>query len=643
MIAYLYVAVVCVLLCSVGGSAWRLAAAVRLPRGLTTLVLVGLVAYLSVLIPGIMSHLAPWPIVACLVVCALFLLLLARLVRPVPLPSEQVDLPSDNVSAAASGAGWGQADYLLAAIGLLGCGPLLYEMGFSLAVTLLFPSEARLCIDVVSYHAPCMITFFQQGSFWDLRNSWQSYSYGYECIGNLLSIVFQRPWGLLLAHVYALGLMAAALVGLVRWVLWAWRPAPAVHRVPIILLTIGLWATAFFHAIRQVGKNDIFVAACVLAALVFLLQWATEIRHAHSARTRRVGLLLLTALAAGLALATKPTAAIYVIYFSGAIVLLRLTERGPTLGAKLYSAVVEGGLVGALASLIGGFFLVRNLIMIHALSAILNGFQEALVLHLAKSFIYRLRPLSLAIVFGVVLVALVAVVYRAYTRRGDGRSRVLALMAGFIVTATLVFIVNPNVILGNFYNVRFAMCMLAGVFVLGAMFARYVLSWFLQQRARLQWVLLALGGVLFVAAIAGHWQRHPAPGLAGWDKTYDEQPTDLYKWMNNQMATQCVLVASQVYPLGLYGRDWQNQVVTPPLGRFPEYSFTNVTQIAAAVVAYRPALVVASTDRLDAKMETVLARWMGAQTNLFETVYQDAAVTAFRVRPQAYTVLRTAP
>ena len=628
---YAYVGTLCVLLWAAWTGAWRLADAFRIPRCLAAMVAVGSAMYVSWLIPGSLSYLSQGPVVLCLAVGAGLLVAASRRIRAGTAVTVGGLDPAREVH-------WTSSDYVIAIIGLLGCGTLLHEVGYAVPYDLLFPSEAKTGIDVASYHVPCMVRFLQCGTLWDMQNSWQSYSYGYEFIGNLLSFAFHKTWGLWLGHLFALGLSVVALVQITHRVLWAWQPARILRPAPVALLVVGLWSLAFSHAIRQVGKNDVFLAACVLSGFALLLEWAEDVRATRPSPVRQRVLLCLMGAAAGLALATKPTAALYVLFFSGAVAVVRLTAGGGAFRRRWVPALADGLLVGGLAGAMGGFFLVRNLRMVGALSALKNGYRDLLAPHLLEGFVYRLRPVSLGLVFGAVGLAATAAFVQA-CRRDGGRRAVLALFGAFTVASAATFVLSPNVILGNFYNVRFAICMMSCAMVLSALACAHVCAVFFRLRPLARsaciFVLLLLG----VLAVARHWERNPVSGLPGWNRTWHGRPTEVYAWADTLEGGQCILVVGTLYPLGFQGRDWQNHVVADPLSRFSHAQEINAKDpdyVAAAIVAYRPDVVVTSTGEDGVGRHAEIVRWLAGRPDLFDLAYRDDAAMAFRILPEAY-------
>lgn len=632
---YAYVAMLGVLLWLVAVRIDRLAETLRLPRGLSVLVTLATVSYLSGLAPGILGVLSSGAILVTLAVFAGLLVLAASwLGRPCPVAGDTADVDGGDLGR------WESADVVLAAFGLVGCGPLLHELGFAIPFALLFPSEAKVGTDVASYHLPCMVRFFQAGTLWDLRNSWQSYSYGYEIIGNLPSMAFHKTWGLWMGHLLALGLSVASLVHITAQVVWAWKPVRPVKVAPVAAMVVGLWSLAFSHAIHQVGKNDVFLAASVLAGLAFALEWSQDVNAVSASPLRQRVLLALAGMSLGLAFATKPTAAVYVLAFPLTVASVRLASSRGTVRGRMVRALGDGAIVGGLAVALGGFFPIRNLLMVGSLSALRGGYRDVLAPHLLEGFVYRLRPVSLGFVFGAVAFS-VAMVAGRLRRCGPGRRTVLVVFGMFLMAATATFVLSPNVILHDFYNVRFAICMMACAMVVAAIVGAQVLAGFFRLRPILRAVLAGLVGVAGILGLAAHWSRAPVVGLPQQDTTWQGLPTGIYAWADSLTGSRRIFVVGMLYPLGFQGKDWRHDVVAPPLADFPgaqEHTGEDIPYVAAAIGAYRPNVVVSSTEDHHGD----IARWLEEHPEWFEAAYRDGSAVAFHVRPLAYEALRTA-
>lgn len=159
--------------------------------------------------------------------------------------------------------------------------------------------------DVVSYHLPGLMEFLQNGTLWSFRGPYQSYSYGYELItgfsvmnGGILTVLAGNMLGPALA--VAAGALAVRCIG-------AHTPTRRLGWVYEVLLTLtfaSLTMVAVGGSLSQLGKNDVFAAACLLAALALLLQALTRPEG-------RAPAILGSAAALALAFATKPNTLAY--------------------------------------------------------------------------------------------------------------------------------------------------------------------------------------------------------------------------------------------------------------------------------------------------------------------------------------------
>ncbi|WP_157817413.1 hypothetical protein [Candidatus Thiodictyon syntrophicum] len=182
------------------------AKAMRIPPALASIVTVVGLVYVSCLIPGMFGMLftrTAW---------CLFILLAVAGSLLVPRLSTQNPMAPATLEG---GQGARSIDFTLIVFGLLGAIPVLDYLRWTLPSSLLNPDSA-LQWDTVSYHLPGFIEFSQHHTLWSLDGPYQSYSFGFELIGNFLSQPFHAHWGLIIANLLAIILLVIAIAAAAR-------------------------------------------------------------------------------------------------------------------------------------------------------------------------------------------------------------------------------------------------------------------------------------------------------------------------------------------------------------------------------------------------------------------------------------------
>jgi hypothetical protein len=258
--------------------------------------------------------------------------------------------------------------------------------------------------DAGAYHFPKAVELFKTGGVWDLSIPYGEFPFGYE---SLLS------FALLLAGDETFFGAVHALIGLF-FILGVWLLARRYTRLPGGLLLFGLslvflselylvQGNPFYILLDQVymiGKNDLFLAAGVLAAVVHAP--VSRMRQpASSSRAHLPGLVFATLLV----LASKP-AGMFVVAPLWLPVLWGWWKdwraRGRFPGKELAFSI--GGILP------GGLWVVRNLTIIHTIFPegvwVMNEWSIANNLtnpffyaHLPRNFIFLLAILALALAF----------------------------------------------------------------------------------------------------------------------------------------------------------------------------------------------------------------------------------------------------
>jgi hypothetical protein len=345
----------------------------ELPQYLSTVLSCATLVYLSALVPGIFGLLTvanAYILFVLLVIGVLYWMG----VTPASQNQSRASLSSKFTTLALSPLDWGVMIF-----GAILCAPLFaYLKGLPLAFV---DPNPVLGWDVVSYHLPGVIEFYQNKTLWSLSGPYQSYSFGYELIGNYFSQGFNTSWGLILANLLSLSLVVSVIASVTKTLSLS-DQAGKTSWLASTILAIGLWTILAINSLSAVGKNDVFMGATVLAALAFLMILCAD---TFTSKPRRYLLVLLIGLGLGLSIASKPSAIAYLPYFWVATIL-SLMQQKKGLREALY---IASALI-AVALLIGGFWLARNLIFFGRLSPVLDsGWQFSILANVLNKGMYR--------------------------------------------------------------------------------------------------------------------------------------------------------------------------------------------------------------------------------------------------------------
>jgi len=620
-----------VLLIVVGLRVTMAAAAAELPPALTGAVVVAALVYLSGFIPGILG-LFYTP-----VIYGSFVVLSLAALRLLAGHGSLADLGSaSDRSDRAAGSWW---EWGVLAVGLLGTVPLLSYLRGSLPLSLVNPN-GQLGWDAVSYHLPGFVEFWQHHTLWSLDGPYQSYSFAFELIGNFLSHPFFSHWGLILAHVLALFLLLTGLAVAAKTLVPLVASGTATRWLPYAGLAAGMLSSIHAEPLANVGKNDVFMAACLLAALCFLLELAAGV---WESATRRRSLVLLISTALGLALATKPSALAFVPFFALAAPIAVGLQGG---AGKSRQGVSTGATVLAVSLLLGGFWLIRNLVVRGSLAPATGGWELSLLANLGNGALYEIKLGSLLFVAAVM--AVFPGLYLLAAVRHDRKAALaMALLVSFHVVAGIAFAITPY---GTFvhsspasaWELRLGMPLFVAAALIYSLAAargcRFIAGW-----GRRWQVLLASSLLLAVVGpLPVYWRSVAAAGLPGYEVIKGLPPTGVYAWVEDQTGPLRIYAAG-LRPYGLYGPQWRNTLFYDlhSIGLSPLAS--GQRRISAVVTRFRPDLIIISIDPhpySGAPRKPEIVAWMQALPDLFFEIYADATVSCFKVKPGAADRLR---
>ena len=525
-------------------------------------------------------------------------------------------------------------DWIFIIFGAILCAPfLLYLKGLPLAF---IDPNPVLGWDVVSYHLPGVIEFYQNKTLWSLSGPYQSYSFGYELIGNYFSQDFYTTWGLVLAHILSLALVLSAIASAAKTLSLSRGVEGASSLVPTIL-AFGLWTTLTINSFGAVGKNDVFMGATVLAALAFLLILCAS---AFVSKSKTYLLTVLIGLSLGLSISTKPSALAYLPYFWMATLWGLLQQK-----RRLKDALGLASTAIVIALIIGGFWLARNLIFFGRLSPVLDsGWQFSILANVLNKEMYRSAIYYPA--FMLATTAWIPAFLLALRHTKDSYERLAWILIGsFHLTACLVFMITPFAYQGGGFETRLGMPLL----ISAAIIYGVVIPLVIQRLFALRYSRLALGSLILILmlAIPYYWSTKKQTNLFGYEEVFAKPKTEplprtnVYTWAQN-IKEPLRIYAAGLRPYGLYGRHWGNTLF------YDLHSSTLVSgpdgkkRIAAVVDQFGPDLILISLAphaNSPLGIQPEVLTWMQARKDLFSEDYSDAIVRGYRVKPGAKEIL----
>jgi hypothetical protein len=606
----------------------RVGAALGLPSVMMPGIGAVAIVYLACLIPGAIGLLYTPVVIGAICVLSSAVLLWLRLPAGDPNPgglSQQV---------AERPLTW--VDVTVVGTGLLCAAPLLSYLRYA-PVAIRNP-VIPLGWDEVSYHLPGVIEYWQNHTLWSLAGPYQSYSYGFELIGTVFSQMFFGHWGLVPAHLFAIALLVVALARLAQHLTVSDVDRGPSVWVPCATLAIGLWSSMHADAIGGPGGNDIFVTACLLAALSCL----TEIALLPPDQPRReTGLLILLSVALGLAIGAKPNAYGYLPFFAVSAGIL-VARRGGEGTARLGRGITAAARLIAIALLFGGFWVGRNLWAFGDVSPLLSTASRLSILSNLGNPVLReaWRGTALFVLGAAACVPGVMMLWHA--RKTRRTATPLAVLVVFHAVAAATFVVTPLVVLSyaptpGVWVLRLGMPMFASAFLIYSRLVCVLADWLRTRIPGRAWWLGWGSIVLVFLALPVWWQMRAVPGLPGYESGQGVPPTAVYRWIQQQGEPRRIYAAG-LRPYGLYGATWRNVLFYDLHSALLTPENEGIVRIAAIVAGFKPDLILVSVeaDAYDGtQTKPAVVDWMRSRQDLFREVYSDATVSGFSVLPQA--------
>jgi hypothetical protein len=535
------------------------------------------------------------------------------------------------------------AEVVLIGIGLLGSIPLLGYFRWEFPAKLLSPN-AGLGWDSVSYHLPGFIEFWQNHTLWSLKGPYQSYSYAFELIGNFLSHPFHARWGLVLADVFAIMLLLAAIAFVARTLIACQSqctPHATSSWIPVAVLAIAVWSFVHSDSIGDVGKNDVFMTACLVAALGYLL-------HASTGTTKdgngRMPAILASSMALGLALGTKPSALAFVPFFALASVALIVTAEQP--GLRWRRCLLGTGIAAVVPVALGGFWLARNMVVFGRLSPLSGAWNLSLVANIGNPALYVVKRGSVLFVLGL-LAALPGLYLVSVSRRNSRTLIPMSLLLMFHLVACAAFAITPHAIFHNdlhssVWKLRLGMPLFVSAALILGLCTTHVFAVVSRTSPQALRVMAALTLFLVVSYVPIHWRTHLSSGLPGYEDIKGLPRTGIYSWIGSQ-ANAMRIYSAGLRPYGLYGHSWENTLFYDLHSTHLAPLESGIARISAVVVQFRPDLILISVDPHSysgGPVKPKVVEWMREHSSCFQEVYSDDTVSGFRVKSAAADQLR---
>jgi len=622
-------ALVLLLLIFVWSRSWKLCVKFSVEPFLGSSFLSISLIYLSSLGPGILGILSPFiSQIGFFILGGLFLFFTKQYVSGQKVPPSPGQ-PKERVIV------FNTIDLFIFVTGIIFCSPfLLYIKDIPLK---LFDPHVTLGWDVVSYHLPAWIEFYQKQSLWSVLGPYQSYSFAFELIGMFFSQGFYAHWGLLIAHITAIALVVGSIALVCKAIFQSNTRNSLGHLLSISVLTIGIWSITATQSYGAVGKNDLFMAACIFSALGFSMRFI-QTNYLNTASKNLY--LIVIGICVGLGIATKPSALLFLGYFP-LIILISSYLKQRSIKKALFAAL----LTLIIAFSMGGFWTLRNLILFGELSPVLTswGLHTSVLANLNNALLFQINGKSIF-----VFMALFACVPNLIMIWSAARSQQIYsnwwVVFSFHCIAMITFLITPFMFQKGQFELRLATPLFLSASVIYA-FSIINLATDLEGLiktvgARIRRLFLGFMIFILFIAIAVAWNINSI-GLPGYEKIGAHYQTGVYAWIQGQDSPLRIF-AIGLRPYGLYGKNWNNTVF---------YDLSNETisaveegkkRIISIVLQFRPELILISDNPFASTEEVNLnstIAWLNLRPDLFKPVYQDKSVIGFAVLPKAVEIL----
>jgi hypothetical protein len=288
----------------------------------------------------------------------------------------------------------------------------------------------------------------------------------------------------------------------------------------------------------------------------------------------------------------------------------------------------------------GGFWLVRNLVVLGAISPLDNSWRLSLIANIQNPALYEIKRGSILFLAGVF--AVIPGLYLLFmSRRNPRASLPLMLLLIFHVIACAAFAITPHAIFHHdlqvsVWKLRLGMPLFVSAALVYSLTLWHVFGGVSRLAQRTQYILglFMLGGMLL--AIPLYWRVVPPAGPAPHEVIRGLPRTGIYDWIKEQSSPLRIYSAG-LRPYGLYGPQWRNTLRYDLLCNKIEPLSCGIERVTSIVAKFRPDLVIISVDPepYSDLEKPDLVGWLKQQPACFSEVYADRVVTAFRVLPEA--------
>ncbi len=327
--------------------------------------------------------------------------------------------------------------------------------------------EKTLNWDAGLYHIPKAVELWLTGSAWDFTISYGDYPLGYESLLSFTLFFTKNIGQFSIAH---LVIILLAILGTWFLTMQYSKLPPGIILLGIIFLILSGFLPVFnpwyfLHFVPYaIGKNDLFLAAATVSAMVFV-----PLQKKERKKTDWIGL----GISSGLAISIKPNCALILLFLW--IYALLFTDI-----EKPFKRTLLPGMI--LASL-GGGWIIRNLIGLNQLflpssyriaewSIWSNLNNPEFYLHIPKELVFSLLLSLILIIFGFVKKTQLSI--------ADALLFVITLISFIITPASL----NPNDPTAIAWRFGLSMLLLQFVYFVAVLdpFDRFLLDWIMKFR-----------------------------------------------------------------------------------------------------------------------------------------------------------------
>jgi hypothetical protein len=474
-----------------------------------------------------------------------------------------------------------------------------------------------------------------------MEGPYQSYGFGFELIAAFFSKPFYAHWGWVLGHWLSITLIALAILSINQTLAHSRDSASRFRAITISVLALGMFSTMDYGALGAIGKNDLFMAAMVISSLALIMTSTCSDASLGSTSLdsqdlRSMWALGLACLCAGLALATKPSALGFALLVPIAIGVITWQR------SQSWQTVLRVGLISsALVYVIGGFWLTRNLVIFHTLSPVLDGgWRHSVLANLTNLDLYRLRLSTIYIALALLALPLSMILALRQCTLAKPLNA-WWLLVGFHLCASITLLITPFMIQQGAWELRLAAPLLLSTAIIWSVAIErgctVVEHYFSERRGFYLGVAISLGLMIILALT---WQTQRSAPLPVYDQVGALPKTGAYQWAWEQ-ETPLRIYSAGLRPYGLYGKHWQHQLFYDlHSAELNDLAYAKA-RLASVVQYFDPQVIFIATDPLQSMSATTtptkpaITTWMNTQSNLFEPIYSDGAVSGYRVLPVA--------